>query len=115
MSSLSAKGVFNRAIFLIGWLLSPLTFWNDTFINIPLAYLCANLFARYIPCSFLCVVLVFYWISNGLGILIMAISGKRILEEQKGKVRSLIILFSTILIYSLILIVLGKVGLLRPL
>jgi len=38
-----------RAVFLIvvGWILSPLTFWNDAVVNIPITYLCASVVALF--------------------------------------------------------------------
>lgn len=108
------KDLLYRALFFIGWLLSPFTFWNDAIVNIPISYLCANLAARYTRLSFLSLVLVFYWLSNGLGIVIMYFTGKKILEEQKGIVRAIADLFVISLIYSVILFGLYKIGILRP-
>ena len=104
----------NKIIFFIGWLLSPLTFWNDTFVNIPLAYICANLFIRFFPVNFLITVLVFYWLSNVLGLLMMYLSGKSIFQSGKGLVREMINLLITMAIYILVLIILTKAGILKP-
>jgi len=114
MGSAHGKAFLNHAAFFIGWMLSPFTFWNDTFVNIPIAYLCANLVAKHVQVSFLHLVLIFYWITNGLGLFIMFLSGKKVLEEQKGIVRGLIHLLATILVYSFILVVLSKIGILKP-
>lgn len=55
----------------IGYLLSPLSWWNDIFFNLPVAYLfgyICSLFSKdlLIPCA-----IVGYWLSNVLGILLM--------------------------------------------
>jgi hypothetical protein len=55
----------------IGYLLSPLSWWNDLFFNLPVAYFfgyVCSLFSRdlLIPCS-----IAGYWLSNVLGILLM--------------------------------------------
>ncbi|MDD5136959.1 MAG: hypothetical protein PHI59_00950 [Candidatus Omnitrophica bacterium] len=107
------KKIVNRLIFIAGWLLSPFTFWNDVFINIPIAYLCANLFVRVFKADFLFMTLVFYWLSNLLGVLMMYAAGKNILKEKKV-VRELIIFLATVVLYSLILILLGRIGILKP-
>ena len=103
-----------NAIFFIGWMLSPLTFWNDVFVNIPISYLCAALAIRFIKADFLFLMLVFYWISNGVGILMMYSGGKSIMRDKSNRLHALKILLLTVLIYSTIIIVLGKIGILKP-
>lgn len=104
-----------KAIFFVGWLLSPLTFWNDIFVNIPLSYLCASLTVRVIPADFLLLVLIFYWFSNVLGLYLMYASGRKIIKEGRGGLaRTLLDLFVTIAVYSGVLILLNKFGILRP-
>lgn len=103
-----------RSIFFIGWILSPFTSWNDVFVNIPLSYICANLFIRFIPVNFLTLVLVFYWLSNILGIAMMYAGGKNILTGGKGVIWELVKLIATMAAYSLVLILLNKIGVLKP-
>jgi hypothetical protein len=109
------RGAFERTIFFIGWVLSPFTFWNDALVNIPLSYLLANLVIRVFKADFLLVVLVFYWLTNALGILLMWGSGKSLVEGAKNKGREILKIFGTILIYSIILTVLAKFKILIPL
>ncbi len=103
------------AVFFIGWLLSPLTFWNDMFVNIPLSYICASLAVRVIPADFFLLVLIFYWLSNILGLYLMYASGRRLIREGEGLAKSLLILFITIVVYSGLLGLLNKLGILKPL
>jgi len=103
-----------NAVFFIGWMLSPLTFWNDVFVNIPISYLCASLAIKFIKADFLFLVLVFYWISNGIGILMMYLSGKSIMQDKSNRLQALETLLITVIIYSIIIIILGKTGLLKP-
>lgn len=55
----------------VGFLLSPMSWWNDLFFNLPIAYgfgyLC-SLFSKdlLLPCA-----IAGYWLSNVLGILLM--------------------------------------------
>lgn len=104
-----------RSLFFIGWVLSPFTFWNDIFVNIPLSYICANLAVRFIPARFLNLVLIFYWLTNILGIAMMYLAGKNILTGKKGIVREMVKLVITMALYSIVLIVLYRVGILKPL
>ncbi len=108
------KGVVYRAIFLLGWLLSPLTSWNVAFINIPFAYLCASLVFRLAHFDFLPMVLVFYWLSNILGIVLMYFSGRAIAREVGYWKDVLSKTILTILVYSIILVLLSNFGILKP-
>ena len=108
------KNFLQRPAFFIGWILSPFTFWNDSFVNIPISYLCASLFIKIFPANFLITVIVFYWLSNVLGLLIMYISGKGVIAERGGVVKGALDLILTSLVYSIILVVIYKFGILKP-
>ena len=107
------KFIRNTAFF-IGWLLSPLTFWNDAFVNIPLSYLLANLLVRFININFLWLVLASYWLTNVLGLWMMYAAGKGILAEGRGIFREALKLILTMAAYSAVLVFLHYIGLLRP-
>jgi hypothetical protein len=118
-----SKNALLRSLFFIGWLLSPLTFWNDAFFNIPLSYIAANIFIRIWPAphrnsakpvNFLLLVLVFYWISNALGVILMYLSGKRLFTEKGRILREILSLAITLAVYSIILVLLHKFGILKP-
>ena len=94
--------------------LSPLTFWNDAFVNIPISYLCASLAIKFIKADFLFLVLIFYWLSNGFGILMMYSSGKSIMQDKSNRLNALKTLLITVIIYSIIIVILGKIGVLKP-
>jgi hypothetical protein len=105
-----------NTIFFVGWMLSPLTFWNDAFVNIPISYFCATISLRFLKnTDFLFLVLIFYWLSNGFGVLMMYASGKSIMRDKSHRLKALASLFVTVLIYSAIIIILGKIGILKPL
>lgn len=108
------KNFWNRTVFFIGWILSPFTFWNDAFVNIPISYLCASLAAKVFRVDFLIAVLVFYWISNIAGIGLIYVSGRSIAEKGRGSRREWLILFITIVVYSLALVFLYIAGILKP-
>jgi hypothetical protein len=64
----------------IGYLLSPLCWWNDLIINLPIAYCFGYICSLFspellIPCSF-----AGYWISNIAGILLMQIGAVNMLQ-----------------------------------
>jgi hypothetical protein len=83
---ISFLGIFKKirgGFFLVlGYLLSPLSWWNDLFFNLPIAYgfgyLC-SLFSKdlLIPCA-----IAGYWLSNVLGILLMQAGVVDIVHNQ---------------------------------
>ena len=109
------KNLINRLVFFIGWLLSPFTFWNDAFVNIPLSYLIANLLFRLTKSDFLTLVLAAYWFTNVAGLCIMYAAGRDIGKGRVGPIKGVFSLIITGVIYSLIIIALGKLGIIRPL
>jgi hypothetical protein len=120
--AVNIKGFFYRSLFFAGWLLSPLTFWNDAFINIPLAYLCASLvfgLAHFNArtsgrADFIVLVLVFYWLSNILGLVIMFLSGRQMAREEAFTKEALLKTVLTVLVYSIVLVLLNNSGILKP-
>ncbi|HEY9632595.1 MAG TPA: hypothetical protein V6D14_04260 [Coleofasciculaceae cyanobacterium] len=69
-------------LLVIGFLLSPLSFWNDLFFNLPIAYgfgyLCSLLSPDLLlPCS-----IIGYWISNIAGILLMQVGAVDVFQGQ---------------------------------
>ena len=103
-----------NTIFFIGWLLSPLTFWNDAFINIPFSYLCASLLIKFIKTDFLTLMLVMYWVSNGLGLYMMYASGRAIFKDRGEVARAFLTFIATVIVYSVILLALYRMGILKP-
>jgi len=108
------RGFLYRSLFFVGWLLSPLTFWNDVFVNIPLAYLCASLCYRLAHFDFLQLALIFYWLSNLIGILLMYVYGRLIGKEEGLTLRTLFKTILTVIIYSIVLFMLSELGVLKP-
>jgi hypothetical protein len=96
-----------------GWMLSPLTWWNDAFVNIPIAYIAASLINKVAPTSFLAAFLITYWASNVLGIMMMYVgAGKIAAQTFMAKKGYAIIL--TILVYSVVFGVIIGLNVLRP-
>jgi hypothetical protein len=69
----------------VGFLLSPMSWWNDLFFNLPIAYgfgyLCSLISPNLLmPCS-----IAGYWLSNILGILLMQAGVMDVLEQPKER------------------------------
>lgn len=76
------KKLTGGLLVVIGYLLSPLCWWNDLFFNLPIAsffgYLCSWLSPDlFVPCS-----IVGYWLSNIAGILLMQAGALDVLQGQ---------------------------------
>lgn len=56
---------------MIGFLLSPLSWWNDLFINVPLALGVAWLVGWVWPTAFTATFVIAYWMSNVLGLVLL--------------------------------------------
>lgn len=80
------KKILFTSLTFLGWILSPFTWWNDAFVNLPLAYLATGLFGKLFPGKFLITFLAFYWFTNFLGIVLMYV-GSILLRRSGGKQR----------------------------
>jgi hypothetical protein len=73
----------NGTLVLIGYLLSPLCWWNDLIFNLPIAYGFGRLIACLHADFFLPAAMVGYWLSNLLGILLMQFGTKELIGGEK--------------------------------
>ena len=81
------KDIFKKlrgGFFLIlGYLLSPLCWWNDLLFNLPIAYgfgyVCSSLLSPKLLVPFS---IIGYWLSNIVGILLMQFGSKDIFQKE---------------------------------
>ncbi|OCQ92020.1 hypothetical protein BCD67_21645 [Oscillatoriales cyanobacterium USR001] len=93
----------------IGYLLSPLCWWNDLIINLPIAYFFGYICSLFspellIPCSFLG-----YWISNIAGILLMQLGAVNMLQktpQERNLKKDLLIGLASSTAYSIAILAL---------
>jgi hypothetical protein len=103
------KTFFNISLVSIGFILSPLTWWNDLIVNVPLAYLLSAPFSMIDEKLFLPCFVIAYWLTNLLGLLMLHWGSRGLLKKQHavpGIKHSLIIS----VIYSGIIILMAKLG-----
>ena len=55
----------------VGFMLSPLSWWNDAFVNLPLAYLFALPFSLIHDGLFVPALIVGYWLTNVAGLVLL--------------------------------------------
>ncbi len=64
-----------------GFLLSPLSWWNDLYLNIPLSYAFAWLVSLLYKPAFLPALIAFYWMTNIAGFIMMHKGAEKILRS----------------------------------
>lgn len=79
----------------IGYILSPLSWWNDLFVNMPIAYGIAVLFSFIDRKLFMPALVGGYWATNVLGLFLMHEGVSRLRDwrqdpRQRGWVSSLL-------------------------
>jgi hypothetical protein len=100
----------------VGFMLSPLSWWNDLFVNVPLALAFAWLVSWfYRPAFNICVVLG-YWLTNILGFVLMHKGAQKMVADSARKYsrRDLARDVAVSLLYTALIVALLKLGLLRP-
>jgi len=100
------KGGF---LLVIGFLLSPLSWWNDLFFNLPIAYgfgyLCSLLSPKLLlPCT-----IIGYWISCVAGILLMQAGVMDVFQDrsqERNFKKELLMGIATSTVYTLVILAL---------
>jgi hypothetical protein len=100
----------------VGFMLSPLSWWNDLVVNVPLAVAFAWVVSLCYRPAFSACVVVGYWLTNVLGFVLMHKGGQKMLSESKGKYsrRALARDVGVSLLYTVFIVVLLKLGVLKP-
>jgi cadmium resistance protein CadD (predicted permease) len=103
---------------LIGYLLSPLSWWNDWFLNIPLAYAGAWLVSLIWKHAFLPAFIGFYWATNIIGLIMLHKGIVKVVnrkhEEKRYSRRALAKDIAVSLIYTAVIVILVRTGVIRP-
>ena len=61
----------NSILATVGYILSPLSWWNDMVVNVPLAYVFSIPFSMFNEQLFLPAFVVGYWLTNVLGLVLL--------------------------------------------
>jgi hypothetical protein len=101
----------------IGFMLSPLSWWNDAFVNLPLAVAFGWLIALVYKPAFEGAVLVGYWLTNVLGFVLMHRGIEKLATAGQPKPynwRSLVRDMLISLVYTGLLVLLLRLKFLKP-
>ena len=98
-----------------GFLLSPLSWWNDIFINIPLAYVFAIPFGFFSEKLFFPAMIFGYWITNIIGFSLMHHAVKDLINKKAKKYTRKEVIKDIIisLIYTALVVILILMGWLK--
>jgi hypothetical protein len=100
----------------VGYMLSPLSWWNDAFVNLPLALAFAWVVALFYKPAFGPSVVLGYWLTNVLGFVLMHKGGAKIISEneqpwsRKSLIWDILISFA----YTALIVILVKYKVLQP-
>ncbi|HEY9852571.1 MAG TPA: hypothetical protein V6D28_24080 [Leptolyngbyaceae cyanobacterium] len=82
---LTPKKLGGGLLLILGYLLSPLCWWNDLLFNLPIAY-CFGYICSWLSSNLLLPgLIVGYWISNIAGILLMQIGTLEVFQGENEK------------------------------
>jgi len=103
---------------LIGFMLSPLSWWNDLLVNVPLALAFAWLVSLLYRPAFEVSLIVGYWLTNVAGFILMRKGAQKILSSQENEKkysrRELLKDLGVSLLYTGVIVVLIKLGVMKP-
>ena len=100
----------------IGYMLSPLSWWNDLFVNVPLALAFAWIVSLFYKPAFTVSLVIGYWLTNVLGFILLHKGTEQALSREGKKYtrRDLMKDVAISVLYTVLIVVLVKLGALKP-
>lgn len=97
-------------------MLSPLSWWNDLFVNVPLALVFAWVVSLFYKPAFQASLVIGYWLTNILGLVLLHKGAEQLLTENERKysLRHLARDLAISLLYTALILLLVKAGVLKP-
>ena len=96
-------------LLVLGYLLSPLCWWNDLLFNLPIAYFFGYLCSLLSPKLLLPCTILGYWLSNIIGILLMQFGSVDMLQKENQERNLKKELFNSLVsstVYTLVIVLL---------
>ncbi len=112
---ISRSRVRGSLLFVLGYILSPLSWWNDVFVNLPLAYALGSLAGLLSRRLFLPAMVLAYWGTNILGLVLMSKGAGNIIRPHKpaDRRKELIGTLALSAFYTIAVILLVRLGILK--
>jgi hypothetical protein len=100
----------------VGYMLSPLSWWNDLFVNVPVAIAFAWIVSLFYKQAFAPSVVIGYWLSNVLGFVLMHKGAQKMLSDKDTRYSRTDLLrdVGISLAYTAVILALLKFGVLKP-
>ena len=111
------RRVTGGALAFVGYMLSPLSWWNDLFVNVPLALAFAWLVSWFYKPVFAPALVLGYWLSNVLGFVLMHKGAEQMIKDKERPYsrQDLLRDVGVSLLYTGLIVALVKFGILQPL
>jgi hypothetical protein len=102
---------------MVGFMLSPLSWWNDLFVNVPLALVFAWGISFFYRPAFEPALIIGYWLTNVAGFVLLHKGTRRVLskEPETESRRALLRDVCISLLYTGVIVVLIELKILKPL
>jgi hypothetical protein len=116
LTMITKRKVSGGTLAFIGYMLSPLSWWNDLFVNWPLALACAWVISWFDKPAFTATLILAYWLTNVLGFVLMQKGGAKIFspEDPPYSWKCLCRDLAISLLYTLLILLLVKMGVIGP-
>ncbi|MBN1351881.1 hypothetical protein JXJ21_20915 [candidate division KSB1 bacterium] len=101
-------------LLIVGYILSPLSWWNDAFVNIPISWLLASVIAIVWSDAFNLAFIAIYWFTNFAGLLLMHAGKNHLLPHKARPVKIVGVILMTI-VYTAGIILLLRTNIIAPL
>jgi hypothetical protein len=100
----------------IGFMLSPLSWWNDLFVNVPLAWVFASVVGFFWRPAFGASLVLGYWLTNIIGLILLHKGGQTMVTDKQARYtrRELMRDVGISVLYTLLIIELIQLGILKP-
>lgn len=103
----SLKKLRGGFLLVIGYLLSPLCWWNDLIFNLPVSYGFGYICSWFSPNLFFPGLIVGYWLSNIVGILLMQAGALDVFQQSERNLKKeLLAGLATSTVYTLAIVAL---------
>jgi multisubunit Na+/H+ antiporter MnhG subunit len=110
------RKVSGGTVAVIGYMLSPLSWWNDMFVNVPLALLFAWLVSLVYRPAFETCLIVGYWLTNVIGLVMIHKGAETVLSTRDKRYtgRDFLRDVGISLLYTGLIVLLLKLKILQP-
>ena len=110
------RKISGGALATIGYLLSPLSWWNDAFVNIPLALVFAWVVSFFYKPAFAASLIIGYWLTNVFGLMLLHKGARQVFSDKPlpDSRRELWMDVIVSVIYTVVIVALVKLEVLKP-